>query len=163
MNEKQALEQGAIENFITAYTEDAEGVLQFVKLLEPPFPDGMCTLNGNNIYIEVGHIYDTTADTKHLLVRTDKQAPTEQDKQDSRLIPLNKRLIISLNRLLEKKSYKKYKGSPVWLLIRSATPLWSKSNFQDHLNEILVPGTHSFDQIWLLCGPRSDFGILKLF
>lgn len=163
MNEKQALEQGAIENFSTAYTEDAESTLQFVKLIEPPFPDGMCTLNGNNIYIEVGHIYGTTSDTKHLLARTGKSAPTKEGKKYSRLIPLNGRLINPLNRLLEKKSNKKYNGSPVWLLIRNAMPLWSKEDFQDHLNDIIIPSNHPFDQIWLLCGPRSDFGILKLF
>ncbi len=163
MKEKQGLEIGAIENFISAYTKNTEETFEFIQLLEPPLPDGICTLNDKNIYIEVGHIYGTTPDVKHLLGRKGNSAPTDKDMKHSRLITLNTRLIKPLNYLLEKKSNKKYNGSPVWLLIRNAMPLWSKNDFQNHLNEITVPTKHPFEKIWLLCGPNSSFGILQIY
>lgn len=153
MNEKQGLEAGAIKNFIAAYRQNTEKSLEFVQLLDPPFPDSVCTLGSNNIYIEVGHIYGTTSDAKHLLAREGNSAPTVKDKQRSRLITLNKRLINPLNCLLEKKANKKYSGSPVW----------SKTDFQDNLSEITVPTKHPFEKIWLLCGPNSSFGVLQIY
>ena len=163
MKEKNALEQGTIEKFADAYVKEAMGMLQFVELAEPPFADGICNLDGKKIFIEVGHIYGTTSDIKQLLGRTGFSAPTDEESLKSRLIPLNHRLIQPLNRLLEKKGNKKYKGSPVWLLIRNGMPIWAKEEFQEYYHEILVPDEHPFEQIWLLCGPRSDCGVLKLF
>ncbi len=163
MKEKNVLEQSAIENFADAYVKETNTILQFVELTEPPFADSICNLDGNKIFIEVSHIYGTTSDAKQLLDRIGFSTSTDAENLKARLIPLNHRLIKPLNRLLEKKSIKKYEGSPVWLLIRNAMPIWAKEEFQAYYHEIFVPDEHPFEQIWLLCGPDSESGILKLF
>lgn len=72
------------------------------------------------------------------------------------------RLLVPLNKLLAEKATKIYSASPVWLLIRSAFPLWEQDDFMTHRSNILVPEVHPFEQIWLLCGAQASAGVLRL-
>ena len=138
----------------------------FVELRQPPEPDALCAFNGSDLYIEVGHIYGAVSDAKRLLGREGHVSPTKEHEISARLTPLNARLLNPLNSLLKKKASKIYirknSETDVWLLIRSAFPLWNQSNFEEYREQIHIPDSHKFEQIWLLCGPRASFGLLRL-
>lgn len=162
-SEKHGLETGALNQFSDALTTLwGEPRFAFHELREPPEPDGYCSIDGQFLHVEVGHFYGTQSDTKQLLGRTGKSAPTQEEQLLSCLVPLDARLLIPLNRLLADKATKTYQTSRVWLLIRSAFPLWNLNDFEEHQANIAIPSEHPFEQIWLLCGPRASFGVLRL-
>lgn len=162
-SEKRDLETGALSQFSDALAILwGEARFAFHELRDPPEPDGLCSLDGKPLHVEVGHFYGTPSDAKRLLGRTGKSAPTPEEQLLSCLVPLDARLLTPLNRLLTEKATKTYQTSRVWLLIRSAFPLWSHSDFEEHQPSIAIPRQHPFEQIWLLCGPRASFGVLRL-
>lgn len=162
-SEKQNLEIGALNQFSDALAVmwGSERFL-FRELRDPPEPDGLCSLDGQSLHVEVGHFYGTQSDAKQLLGRTGKSRPTPEELLHSCMVPLDSKLLTSLNRLLEDKATKSYQTSRVWLLIRSAFPLWELRDFKEHQEDIAIPPQHPFEQIWLLCGPRASFGVLRL-
>ncbi len=161
--EKDGLEIGAITQFSEAMrSELGSGRFSFVELRKPPEPDGYCLLDGETLYVEVGHVYGTQSDAKQLLGRTGKSASSPEQKLHSAMVPLDRRLLTPLNILLVDKATKTYQASRVWLLIRSAFPLWDLHDFKEHQPSILVPEDHPFEQIWLLCGARASSGVLRL-
>lgn len=162
-SEKIDLEAAALNQFSESLAVLwGEARFAFHELRDPPEPDGLCSFDGLPLHVEVGHFYGTPTDAKHLLGRTGKSAPTPEEKLLSSLIPLDTRLLFPLNRLLTDKSTKTYQTSRVWLLIRSAFPIWSLNDFEEHQAHIFIPSEHPFEQIWLLCGPRASFGVLRL-
>jgi hypothetical protein len=134
----------------------------FHELRSPPEPDGWCSFDGQPLHVEVGHFYGTAADAKQLLGRQGKSAATLEEQRLSDLVPIDIRLLTPLNRLLADKATKSYHAPRVWLLVRSAFPLWDRDDFLAHQAAIAIPDAHPFEQIWLLCGPRSSFGVLRL-
>ena len=161
--EKDGLESEALRQFSEALcSELKEPRFHFKELRQPPEPDAYCEFDGQPLYLEVGHVYGTTADIKQLLGRTGQSAPSQEDKLASAMIPLDLRILAPLNRLLAKKATKKYRATRIWLLIRSAFPLWDLRDFQEHQSRILIPSRHPFEQIWLLCGVKAPSGILRL-
>jgi hypothetical protein len=161
--EKQGLERGAITAFSEALADLIPPInLLFHELREPPEPDGFCSLLGEFLHIEVGHIYGTESDAKRLLGRTGQSAPTEKQVLHASLTPLDQRLLVPLNNLLADKATKNYKSDRVWLLVRSGFPLWSVRDFEEHRQNIVIPSAYPFEQIWLLCGPDASFGVLRL-
>ena len=161
--EKDGLETGAINEFSLAYALlCGENKLVFQELRNPPEPDGLCTLDGLQLHIEVGHIYGTVGDAKRLLGRNGKSAATNMEIQASTTTQLDLRLLAPLNELLADNTTKTYSTSRVWLLIRSAFPLWNINDFEEHQTEIAVPLVHPFEQIWLLCGSSASDGLLRL-
>jgi len=162
-SEKQGLETGALNQFSEVLAlELGEGRFSFHELRSPPEPDGLCSLDGQLLHVEVGHFYGTQSDVKQLLGRTGKSAATPEQRMLSAMVPLDTKLLTPLNSLLASKATKIYRTSRVWLLIRSAFPLWSFEDFKDHQAIIAIPPAHPFEQIWLLCGPRASFGVLRL-
>lgn len=161
--EKHGLETGALTQFSEALANLwGERRFAFHELRNPPEPDGFCSLDGQPLHVEVGHFYGTQSDAKQLLGRKGKFAATSKEQLQSSLAPLNMRLLMPLNRLLAGKAAKTYKSQRVWLVIRSASPLWSLDDFKTYQADIIIPKTHPFEQIWLLCGPRSFFGVFRL-
>ncbi len=162
-SEKHGLETGALNQFSDALTA-LMGERRFAvhELCNPPKPDGLCSLDGQPLHVEVGHCYGTQSDAKRLLGRKGKSAAKPQEQMLSSVVPLDARLLRPLNRLLANKATKTYQATRVWLLIRSAFPLWSVDDFKEHQADIAIPPAHPFEQIWLLCGPRSSFGVLHL-
>lgn len=162
-SEKHGLETGALNQFSEAFAAlCGEGRFVFYELRDPPEPDGFCSIDEQPLYVEVGHFYGTQSDVKLLLGRTGKSATTPEEQLNSSLIPLDARLLMPLNRLLAEKATRKYQASRVWLLIRSAFPLWTIDDFKKYQASITIPQEHPFEQIWLLCDPRSSFGVLRL-
>jgi len=164
VSEKEGLEQGAITNFAEYFSANSNrGHLMFKESLQPPYPDTLCELTGQPLYVEVAHIYGTETDAKYLLRRTGRAQPTKQERLKSTLTPLDKRYLIPLNKVLKSKAEKIYKGKPVWLLVRNGLPLWTSEDFNEHINEIKIPKKHPFDEIWLLCAPSGQFGAIQLY
>lgn len=162
-NEKQKLEISALNQFSEALAAVlGEGRFVFHELRNPPQPDGYCSFDGQPLHVEVGHIYGTRSDAKRLLGRTGKSAAKPAEIMNARMVPLDAKLLRPLNELLADKATKTYQASRVWLLIRSAFPLWTIDDFKGHQAVIRIPQPHHFEQIWLLCGPRVDFGVLRL-
>lgn len=163
LTEKQGLEMGAVSQFAEAFTaECGRGTLVFDSLLQPPHPDTHCSLNGATVYIEVAHIYGTSIDARHLLGRTGRAASTDREHLMASRVALDKRLLAPLNDVLAQKATKAYLGNPIWLLIRNGFALWGRDDFISHQDQIKVPASHPFLEIWLLCGPRPDLGLLRL-
>lgn len=162
-SEKHDLETGALTQFSDALANLlGEGRFAFHELRNPPEPDGFCSLDGQTLHVEVGHCYGTQSDAKQLLGHKGKSEAPSEEQLLSSLVPLDTRLLTPLNRLLANKATKTYQSQRVWLLIRCAFPLWSIDDFKAHQADITIPGTHPFEQIWLLCGPRSSFGVSRL-
>ena len=162
-SEKHGLETGALNQFSEVFSlEHGNGRFVFHELRNPPEPDGLCALDGHTLYVEVGHIYGEESDAKRLLGRTGRAAATQEQRISASTMPLDGRLVVPLNSLLANKATKTYQASRVWLLIRSASPLWSREDFKEHQSSIAIPLEHPFEQIWLLCGPRASFGMLRL-
>lgn len=161
--EKSALERAAVEQFAEIFSaQTCRGSLQFHTLLPPPQADAHCSLGGTDIFVEVAHIYGTDADARLILGRTGYDEPSREEQLQSSLVPLNFRVISRLNTVLAQKSKKTYASSPVWLVVRNGFPLWRDTDFQRHRKQIALPSPHPFAEIWLLCGPRSDFGLMRL-
>ena len=162
-DEKGALERAAVEQFAEIFSAlVGRGHLRFHALLPPPQPDAHCFLSDADIYIEVAHIYGTDADARRILGRTGYAEPSHEEQLHSSLVPLNHRVISQLNMVLAQKSKKTYTSSPIWLVVRNAFPLWKDTDFQRHRNQIQVPASCPFSEIWLVCGPRVDFGLMRL-
>jgi hypothetical protein len=161
--EKESLEINALTNFSESLGKEIGfGRFSFKELRKPPEPDSLCLLDGSPLYVEVCHIYGTESDTKRLLGRTGKSAASKGQRMRSALTPLVERILDPLNTTLVNKSTKNYSSSPVWLLIRSAFPLWNTEDFKSHKKRILVPASHPFEQIWMLCGAHRSAGVLRL-
>lgn len=162
-SEKHDLEIAALNQFAEALVPVlGEGRFTFDRLLKPPEPDALCSFDGQPLHVEVAHVYGTQSDVKKLLGRTGKSAPTHAQQMRSAKVRLDVRLLTPLNDLLSDKATKKYQTSRVWLLIRSAFPLWSLIDFVENKACMKVPAKHPFERIWLLCGPRASFGLLQL-
>lgn len=163
-SEKQGLEIGALNEFAEALvSEIGRGRFKFHRLLDPPEPDALCSFDGDLLHLEVAHVYGTQSDVKKLLGRKGKSAPTHAQQICSAEVPLDARLLAPLNDVLSNKATKRYQTSRVWLLVRSAFPLWSIVDFVGNQARIAVPVEHPFEKIWLLCGPRASFGLLRLY
>lgn len=164
MNEKEALERAALSNFVEMFNNRlSRGCLSVIRRLQPPFPDALCCLNGQNVYVEIAHIYGTDADARYSLGRTGAAAPTDEERLGSSLVPLNARVICPLNRVLWRKSSKSYEGRPVWLVIRNGFPIFTLQDFKHHLADIVVPADHPFEEIWLLAGRDPRHGAIQLY
>ena len=163
MDEKLGLEQGAVNQLASVLAEREPSLrFQFVESLAPPMPDTRCTANGLDLFVEVTHFYRTDADARYLLGRDGKAAPTPEERLRSSCIPLHYRHLVPLNQRLCDKATKMYPVSPVWLVIRNGLPLWREDDFKMHTEDIMVPETHPFQRILLLCGPRDWFGMIDL-
>ena len=162
MSEKTDLEKFAVIEFCEAYNKQHPGHLAYVEHCQPPFPDTRCTMDGQDIYIEVAHLYGHPSDAKMLLGRQGHSYPGPAEQKQARLTPLSRRIGQEFLAILQKKCEKTYNTDLVWLLIRNANPLWAYSDFQSYRADINVPPKHPFERIWLLCRPKADSGIIDL-
>lgn len=164
MSEKRELERWAVMEFAKLFSSRAgRGELRLEELLDPPSPDTRCVLGDTEVFIEVAHVYGTETDAKMVLGRDGKSAPNPTVHSAQALIHLGLRVIAPLNAILAKKALKEYDKSPVWLLVRSASPFMEHEDFSSWFrNQIVVPESHPYDEIWLLCGRSANDGAVRL-
>src|SRR5262245_22606684 len=164
LREHERIAQGVLEKFADGFTRKfSRGVLQFVHLQKPPAADGLCRLDGADLHIEVAHVYGTDSDARYILRREGYAAATDQERLESSLVPLDKRFIPPLNQVLSDKAGKSYVGSPIWLLVRIVTIVLTVDDIREWQSQILIPPTHPFTEIWLMCGIEVNFGMTQLY
>jgi hypothetical protein len=120
-------------------------------------------LDGKQLGVEVAHLYGTGQDAERITgaVQKRRNPLTEEERMDNRLKPFRERVLAELNtKVLGKKAKKRYRRNPVWLLVRNMFPLWNRQDFEQHMDEIIVPIEHPFEHIWLL--DEHDDGLLQL-
>ncbi|MGD9549333.1 MAG: hypothetical protein AB7V45_17555 [Candidatus Krumholzibacteriia bacterium] len=163
MSEKRDLEKAALREFGIALAQAGLGNFEVHEMLEPPAPDALCSLNGKEVFVEVAHVYGTETDAKLLLGRQGRSAGDPEEHKRDALRELGSRVIGPLNKLLATKARKTYARAPVWLLIRSGSPLLEYADYATwYRDEITVPADGPFEEIWLLCGPLASSGALRL-
>jgi len=167
MPQDRASESEALHYFVTAYNRSNSGQLHFIALLEPgpppPEPDALCILSGQELGVEVAHLYGTEQDAERLTKpdQEHRRNPlTDEEMMCNGIKPFRVRVLAVLNDILRGKAGKQYRRSPVWLLVRNMFPLWAEPDFEQHKDEIVVPEVHPFEHVWLLGEP--DGGLLRL-
>jgi len=168
MAEDDALVFKALQHFVAMYNRSHRSQLHFVERLQPgqqqpPEPDALCLLDGKQLGVEVAHLYGTGQDAERITgaVQKRRNPLTEEERMDNRLKAFRERVLAELNtKVLGKKAKKRYRRSPVWLLVRNRFPLCNRQYFEQHMDEIIVPEDHPFEHIWLL--GEHDGGLLQL-
>ncbi len=168
MTADDALVCEALQHFVVIYNQSYSGELRFVQRLQPrrqqpPEPDALCLLNGEELGVEVAHLYGTGQDAERITgnMRKRRNPLSKEALMQKTLKPLRERVIAELNNnILAKKATKHYSRSPVWLLVRNMFPAMNRHDFERYRDEIIVPDGHPFRQIWLLS--EHDGGLLQL-
>lgn len=165
MDEKRRLERGAFDAFASHFNERANrDILSFVEHLSPPHPDLKCRLGAGNIYIEVAHAFGTEVDARKILRHGTKNQPNKREDQRNVIVKnMENRIIEPLNATIYEHCLKDYLGVPCWLLIRIGNFLYDLSEYESYKNRIVIPAHNSFQEIWLLCGPRKESGAVQLW
>jgi len=162
MTEKENLEISAAEIFCKCYPKNTGICAKFFGLNKPPLPDATCKIGNTTIDLEIAHLYGSSIDAQRLLGRKRRVPFTEETLKEQRLIPLNLRIPCELNSILENKSNKTYETERVWLVIRNGFPLWAKEDFENYKSEIILPLSHPFEKIWLICDARGNTGLIEI-
>jgi hypothetical protein len=148
--EKQQLEHGAAKLFMRSYERLTHTPMRHIWHNQPAKPDVSCYLGESQLDIEVAHLYASETEAMAVLGRP-LSLTMQRELAVMALAPSTQRLNTGLGRLLKQKAGKHYHSQRVWLLIRNASPMWHRADFERELPHLPVPLTHPFEQIWLLC------------
>lgn len=162
IQEKIHLEHEAAKLFMRLYEKQFGIPMRHIWHNLPRKPDVSCYLNGTQLDLEIAHIYGSEAEAKLILGRAAEDRMLAALHQLSAL-PINNRLIASLNAVLATKSQKKYHSQRVWLVLRNMNSLWQQKNLEKHRHQIVLPDKHPFEQIWLIVDAKGDSGVIRLF
>lgn len=162
IQEKIHLEHEAAKLFMRLYEKQFAVPMRHIWHNLPRKPDVSCYLNGTQLDLQIAHIYGSEPEAKLILGRAAEDRILAALHQLSEL-PINNRLIASLNAVLTTKSQKKYHSQKVWLVLRNMNSLWQQKNFEKHRHQIVLPDKHPFEQIWLICDAKGDSGVIRLF
>ncbi len=162
LDEKRRLELYAVIYFIAAYRRLFPGWPTLIEMPAPPEPDFIVRLGAGQVGVEVAHLFGSERDARLRLGRAQADESTREAQLQHSLVPLNVRVPIELNRILWQKAAKAY-PRPTWLVIRNAYPLWERCDFEMYPAALVVPTTHAFEQIWLLCDRNGASGMIRLF
>src|SRR5215204_2574373 len=149
MKEKEALEFYALQHFIATHNRSHSPQLRFVKLRQPPEPDALCWIDGEELWVEVTHLHgsepvDAMRNLGRWPPKNAEDSWIKKQEQETRRKSHQQRVLAKLNESLADKADTHYSRSPVWLLVRNAFPLWAKQDFVQHIDEIAVPESHPF-------------------
>lgn len=159
--EKQQLEHDAAKLFLRCYEQQTGIHMRHIWHNEPNRPDVSCYQGSEKLDIEVAHLYASETEAMAVLGRP-LSMQMQQDLADMAQQPCAKRLKAALGRLLKQKATKRYYSKRTWLLIRNASTIWHKADFEAQISNTNLPDSHQFEQVWLLC----DFyhgELLRLF
>ncbi|WP_372761263.1 hypothetical protein [Pseudoalteromonas sp.] len=148
--EKQQLEHDAARLFLRCYEQQFGVHMRHIWHNEPNKPDVSCYKGGQQLDIEVAHLYASETEAMAVLGR-ELSIPMQRALADMAQAPSEQQLRFALQRLLLQKAAKRYHSARTWLLIRNASTIWHKADFELQLGAFSVPQSHQFEQIWLLC------------
>ena len=160
-SEKIRLEVYAVIYFLRYLRKNSQSKVRLKKIASPPYPDIICEIDGQEIGIEVAHLYGSQRDARQTFGRSEPIEKTMKHRVKHSTVPLNFRIPNDLNEILDSKAKKNYPGI-TWLLIRNAYPLWDFNDFQSYMDEVIIPECHNFVNIWLLCDPKGLSGAIKI-
>ncbi len=148
--EKLQLEHGAAKLFMRSYERLTHTPMRHIWHNQPAKPDVSCYLAQSRLDIEVAHLYASETEAMAVLGRP-LSLTMQRELALMAQAPSTQRLHTGLARLLKQKAGKRYHSQRVWLLIRNASPMWHRADFENELAHLVVPDCHPFEQIWLLC------------
>lgn len=144
MNENQDLELAACNYFIGAYNAIHHANLEFIEHRDKPDCVLRDAVTGEQVGVEVTHLYYDAKEAKMVLGRLPKQVHGVMTI--SQLIEkLNADMAEKINRAAKYN----FEGKLV-LLVRVASPIFDKQDFEMYEDEIDVPELNTFAEIWLL-------------
>ena len=148
--EKLQLEHDAAKLFLRCYEQRFGIPMRHIWHNQPSKPDISCYQGEQQLDIEVAHLYASETEAMAVLGR-ELSISMQRALADMAQAPNEQRLHFALTRLLKQKATKQYHSERTWLLIRNASVLWHKVDFENVLQGMVIPTEHSFEQIWLLC------------
>jgi hypothetical protein len=158
-DEKTRLEAAAISWFIDQYEmlyEVKYEILEHYGEGAISKPDFILKSAHQEIAVEVTHLFIDEKEAQLLLGKPHGSKREPQHFDD---------LIKSLNKLIAKKAAKKYRyDGHIELVIRSASPIFSASDFVSKFQHINLDNTERFHHIWLLTQDEQfgKWSLLKL-
>lgn len=144
MSEKQDLELAACMYFIDSYNAIHRTNLKLVEHRDKPDCVLRDAVTGEQVGVEVTYLYYDAQEAKMVLGRLSKQLHGVMTI--SQLIEkLNADMVEKINRAAKYD----FEGKLI-LLIRVASPIFDKQDFEMYADEIDVPRLNTFSEIWLL-------------
>ena len=104
----------------------------------PSKPDVSCYKGEQRLDIEIAHLYASETEAMAVLGRP-LSIQMQRDLADMAQQPSEHRLQSALERLLKQKATKRYYSKRTWLLIRNASTIWHKSDFEAVIKTIAFP------------------------
>lgn len=162
MLEKVKLEHEAARLFMRLYERQFGIPMRHIWHNEPKKPDVSCYLGRERLDLEITHLYGSEEEVK-LIHGREVTIRTLEALHRLINVPVDHRLVNTLNSLLSNKAEKSYLGDRVWLILRNANPLWSRHDLEANLHQVTLPERHPFEQIWVVGDMKGVSGILQLF
>lgn len=161
--EKIQLEHAAAKIFMRRFEAKTGKAIRDIIHNEPAKPDVTCHLEGENLDLEIAHIYGSEAEAIQILGHYIDENTTIELKHLRTIQGAYNRLLTALNRILLNKSKKYYLTDKVWLVLRNAHPAWTSDDIKALRTEITIPENHPFDQIWIIGDFAGDSDIVRLY
>ncbi|MCW8944627.1 MAG: hypothetical protein OQL27_07615 [Sedimenticola sp.] len=162
-HEKIQLEHQAAKLFMRWYEQNTGKKIRHIWHNRPIKPDVSCKFEGDRLDLEVAHLYGSEQEAMQILGRELSDITLEALRDLETVPDPHARLLKALNRILENKSHKHYKTKRVWLVIRNAHPAWGAAEIKALQHHIDVPGSHPFEQIWMVGDFEGKSGIVQLY
>ena len=160
--EKVALEHEAARIFMRHYEQRFGIKMRHIWHNEPRRPDVSCYYDSQRLDLEIAHLYGSEAEAMHILGRELSQQ-THQELLALLRLPVEQRMLESLNRIICNKAQKYYDSQRVWLVIRNANSLGQREYMLAHCDKLHFPKQHPYEQIWVVGDMLGISGILPLF
>ena len=161
--DKANWELQAIRVFITWFNKNDHQLLSISHQNRPAKPDVTCKLDGEQVDIEIAHLYGSDKEAMKILGRKlDSDTRIELRKLE-RGGHVESRLLLALNRILEQKASKQYQSHRIWLVIRNAHPAWSCTDIQTHIQQLKIPEIHPFQRIWVIGDLTAASGAIQIY
>lgn len=161
-SEKQRLEHQAAKQFMRLYEQSTGQIMRHIWHNQPAKPDVSCYLNGQQLDLEIAHLYGSEVEAMHILGR-DLDDATRQELIALLSSPAELRLLTALNRILTNKASKRYDSRQVWLIIRNLNPLWSSNDISQLYAKLDIPQALPFEQVWLITAQNDHADLIALY
>ena len=150
MAEKEELELAACTFFINSYNAIHHTNLEIIQHTDKP-DFLLCDANTEEqIGVEVTHLYYDGKEAMMVLGRLSKQPHGVMD-----ISQLVEKLNADMAEKINRAAQYDYEGKLI-LLIRVASPIFDKQDFEMYQDEIDVPKLNTFSEIWLLFWNQAD-------
>jgi hypothetical protein len=161
-SEKRHLEHQAAKQFMRLYEQKTGQMMRHIWHNQPAKPDVSCHLNGQQLDLEIAHLYGSEVEAMHILGR-DLDDNTRQELIALLGSPTELRLLTALNRILSNKAGKNYDSNHVWLVIRNLNPLWSSKDIKQLYPKLQIPKALPFEQVWLIADQNDNADLIGLY